>query len=129
MESAQLGVIMLTASVVVGFISLWAWVKFFPSSRVGKKMFHGSTGKDWHGFETKNSELMGKSGIAHTMLRPSGTAEIEGQRYDVVSEGPVIPKDAPIEVVRVEGNRIVVAQVEEATESAAVSSQEKPAIG
>ncbi len=54
------------------------------------------------------SDLQGKKGMAVTPLRPAGTALIEGKRQDVVTEGGFIAAGAEIEVVQVEGVRIVV---------------------
>ncbi len=50
----------------------------------------------------------GKRGRSVSPLRPAGIAEFDGQRVDVVSDGDFLDPDEPIEVVRVEGNRIVV---------------------
>jgi membrane-bound serine protease (ClpP class) len=50
----------------------------------------------------------GKRGTVASPLRPAGIADIEGQRVDVVSQGEYIEKDTTVEVVRVDGNRIVV---------------------
>ncbi|MDR1322040.1 MAG: hypothetical protein LBK56_11535 [Gracilibacteraceae bacterium] len=49
-----------------------------------------------------------RTGTALTLLRPSGTAEIEGERVDVVSQGDYIPQGAPVKVIAVEGTRIIV---------------------
>ena len=46
--------------------------------------------------------------MALTVLRPAGTAVFGERRLDVVSSGDLIPKDARVRVVRVEGGRIVV---------------------
>lgn len=54
------------------------------------------------------SKLTGKEGIAITSLRPSGAAEIEGKRVDVVSEGSYIPAGEMLIVDRVEGVRVIV---------------------
>ena len=54
---------------------------------------------------------MGKKGQASSPLRPAGIAEIEGVRVDVVSEGDLIEAGQPVEVTRVDGNRIVVRRV------------------
>lgn len=51
---------------------------------------------------------IGARGTAGTPLRPAGIAWLQGERVDVVSQGEYIEADAPIEVVRVDGNRIVV---------------------
>lgn len=54
----------------------------------------------------------GKTGTALTPLRPSGAADIFGQRLDVVTEGEFIPAGTPVEVIRVEGARVVVKALE-----------------
>ncbi|MDW7710488.1 MAG: NfeD family protein [Deferrisomatales bacterium] len=51
---------------------------------------------------------LGKQGVSLSPLRPAGIAEIDGERVDVVSQGELIDAGQPIEVVRVEGNRVVV---------------------
>jgi len=53
---------------------------------------------------------LGKRGRATTPLRPAGIADIDGERVDVVSDGELIEPGAPVEVTRVDGNRIVVRQ-------------------
>jgi membrane-bound serine protease (ClpP class) len=58
--------------------------------------------------EENSSPLTGKGGIAATTLRPSGKAEIEGRLVMAEAEGVFIEKGAPVEVVRVQGNRIIV---------------------
>jgi membrane-bound serine protease (ClpP class) len=57
------------------------------------------------------ADLVGQVGTALTTLRPSGTAEIDGQRVDVVSEGPYIASGASVEVVRSRGAVVVVREV------------------
>lgn len=61
-----------------------------------------------------SSELdyfIGKTGTAHTMLRPAGIAEFDGVKLSVVTEGDFIEKDAPVRVSRVEGKRIIVSVI------------------
>jgi membrane-bound ClpP family serine protease len=57
--------------------------------------------------------FVGKTGEATTTLRPSGIAEFDGVRLNVVSDGEWIQKGRKIRVERVEGNRIVVCPVRE----------------
>ncbi len=54
------------------------------------------------------SRLLGAHGTASTPLRPAGIADLGGERVDVVTQGDWIAVGEPIEVIRVEGNRIVV---------------------
>lgn len=111
MRDPGLGIGLLIGTIVVGLFAFWLWVKLFPSSRIGKKMFLDHTAKEWHGFDATRAQLLGQHGIAHTILRPSGTARFGDDRYDVVTQGEIVEAGSPVEVVRVEGNRIVVTQV------------------
>ena len=61
--------------------------------------------------KNRREELISAEGIAITTLRPSGTAKINGEKVDVVSEGEMIVKNTKIKVVDVKGNRIVVKPV------------------
>lgn len=57
----------------------------------------------------ENNEIAeGHQGVAVTDLRPSGTAEFHGKRFDVVSNGNFIPKTSNIVITEIHGNRIVV---------------------
>ena len=53
-------------------------------------------------------ELVGKFGVAATDLRPSGTALIDDERVDVVTEGPWIEKGSRVVVLHAESYRHVV---------------------
>lgn len=57
---------------------------------------------------------LGAHGIAATVLRPAGVADLDGERVDVVSDGAFIAAGEPIVVTRVDGNRIVVRRVHHA---------------
>jgi len=57
--------------------------------------------------------LVGHEGICLTPLRPAGTAEFDGQRIDVVSEGEFLQRGARVVVMRVEGLRVLVKAVSE----------------
>ena len=54
------------------------------------------------------TEYVGQHGVAVTLLRPSGTAEVDGVRLSVVTEGDFLPAGSPVQVVAVQGGRIVV---------------------
>ncbi len=59
----------------------------------------------------KLGDLLSAEGVAITTLRPSGTANINNKKVDVVSEGEMILKNTKIKVTNVKGNRIVVKSV------------------
>jgi len=55
-----------------------------------------------------HDELVGRIGLALTALRPAGTAEIDGDRVDVVSQGTFVAAGEAIQVVNVRGSRVEV---------------------
>lgn len=58
-------------------------------------------------------EVIGEKGIATSDLRPAGVARFGNKRIDVVTEGDFITTGSAIEVVEIEGSRVVVRMVEE----------------
>ena len=56
-------------------------------------------------------EYLNSEGISISELRPSGKIEIDGRRLDAISEGAFIPRGSDIEVIRVEGNKIIVRRI------------------
>jgi membrane-bound serine protease (ClpP class) len=55
--------------------------------------------------------LLGAIGTAATVLRPAGMARFGDQYVDVITEGTFVPAGARVQVIEVEGNRIVVKEV------------------
>jgi membrane-bound serine protease (ClpP class) len=81
------------------------WFKFFPNSRLGRLFVsQGKVGE----LGVDQQALLHQTGVAKTLLRPSGTAVIGGRRVDVVTEGSLIEPGTMIKVVAVEGMRVVV---------------------
>lgn len=78
--------------------------KLVLSSALGRERGY-SAGNDY-------SAYLGKKGIASTTLRPSGKATVDGDILDVVSSGAIIYEGAPIQVVHVEGIKIIVKELD-----------------
>ncbi len=55
--------------------------------------------------------LLGAVGLTMTVLRPAGSVQFGDQFIDVVSDGSFVPAGARVQVVEVEGTRIVVREV------------------
>jgi membrane-bound serine protease (ClpP class) len=85
------------------------YLRYFPESRVAQVFVSKSAVGE---IGTEDPSLVDQSGKTLTPLRPSGTALIDGQRHDVVSEGAFIEAGQPIKVIAVEGLRIVVRPVQ-----------------
>jgi membrane-bound serine protease (ClpP class) len=95
-------------SLLVAVVASFVLLRFMPRTPFGRQLIL-DTGLR----ETPPDDLrwLGKRGRASTPLRPAGIADIEGARVDVVSDGELIEPGTPIEVTRVDGNRIVVRQI------------------
>lgn len=87
-----------------------AFFIYLPRSPVWKKIGQPMRQTAAAGYVSSDdyTGFLGHVGTAATLLRPSGTAEIEGVRLAVVSEGEFIPAGTPVQVVQVQGNRVVV---------------------
>ena len=59
----------------------------------------------------RDQSLVGRQGIAMTVLRPAGKAQVADEFIDVVSDGPFISAGRKIEVLAVSGNRVVVREI------------------
>ncbi|OCA91155.1 nodulation efficiency protein NfeD [Bacillus sp. FJAT-27225] len=71
-------------------------------------LFDTARKEDGYVTNVNRTDLLGSEGTALTVLRPSGTAVINNERVDVVTEGSFIPKGATVKVIEVEGPRVVV---------------------
>jgi len=100
---------LLLGGVLVGLvIGVFCWLKFFPESRMARRFTSRSTVGE---LGVAKPELVNCTGVTITMLRPSGTAFINGKRTDVITEGALIEQGASIRVVAVEGMRVVVREM------------------
>lgn len=93
---------------------LIVFIVFFPKTKAWKRLRLDAKEESSQGFQAPSpglEELVGKTGDSLTMLRPAGTAKIDGKRVDVVTEGVFLPKNTKVKVVMVKGNRVVVRKV------------------
>jgi len=86
---------------------------FFPKLPIWKKLglLRRETKKEGYVAVKEEKHLEGKEGKAITMLRPAGVVEIEGKRYDALTDGEFIEKGKKIVVTRVEGGKIFVKRI------------------
>ena len=85
-------------------------LRYLPKSNLWNRFVLQNVEGRQEGFRTgkDHRELLGKNGVAVTKLRPAGVVVIDEARYDVVSEGAFIEPGVSVQVVGVEGARIVV---------------------
>ncbi len=109
-EFVPLGDIVRATFSAVGGLVGGALLLFFGGAKLTqtkafKRIALMETQQSSHGYSVNSSskELIGKTGIAHTVLRPSGKVMIDDQVYDAFTRGDYIQKDEAVEVVGTEG--------------------------
>lgn len=106
------------AATVVLFLLL---LRFFPRSRAWRHLVLETKLEDpdqderWRAVHEGGESVLtpGRVGKAVTPLRPAGSIEVEGQRFDAVTEGGYIAAGEAVRIVQVEGRRIVVRKLAE----------------
>jgi membrane-bound serine protease (ClpP class) len=106
-------IIQLSASLLFAFILIYILAKYLPKSSAFSRLVLSNEEKADQGFVSYPSikELIGMEGIALTTLRPAGSVEINGQKYDVVADWEYISKGNKVKVIRVEGIKVVVKEL------------------
>ena len=103
-------VLSLLAALLAGLLLL----RFLPRLPLARRMILQTDLGSGHAHGSApeaDRRWLDKHGQAMSVLRPAGIAMIEGARVDVVSNGEMIEAGARIQVMRVDGNRIVVRRV------------------
>jgi len=107
-------VVMVVILILIAAVVLAIILRSVKKGKLGKKLVLHSAARKEQGFSTSTdtSALIGREGVALTVLRPAGTGEFAGSRLDVVTEGTFLEKGTRIIIVRTEGRRIVVEPIE-----------------
>ncbi|RYM02220.1 nodulation protein NfeD [Sporolactobacillus sp. THM7-7] len=64
--------------------------------------------KGYNSINEGYQHLVGKEGMTVTPFRPVGTIKIDGKNYSAITDGEFLEKDVPVQVVSVDGTRIVI---------------------
>ncbi|MBP6635806.1 MAG: nodulation protein NfeD [Paludibacter sp.] len=112
-ETGEVGKALLT---VTGGIGFGFGLVLYLSSRIGAKGIFRNVAlqatmeksEGYMGVEMIGLQMVGKSGIASTVLRPSGKVRIDGVVYDAVSEDGFIEKGQAVKVLRYETGQVYV---------------------
>lgn len=108
--SVQTGMVMLLVSFLLAGVFSFFSFRFFANRGALRHIILSEEERVELGYTAPldQQNLVGLEGVALTTLRPSGSAEIEGRRIDVVSDGAYIPAGEKLIVDRVEGVRVIV---------------------
>lgn len=112
-EIIEEAVIQLAVTLILSLLIILTLWKYLPKTKMFKKLVLDDNIDATSGYTTdeKYNYLMDKEGIAHTDLRPAGTAVFENKKIDVVTEGDYIEKNNNVKVIHIEGSKIVVRKI------------------
>lgn len=106
---AALGLVVVIVALIAILLSIA--LKSASSGRLSKSpIILSDSERSEDGYISNNdmSVFVGREGTTRTVLRPSGIADFDGVRLNVVSDGSFIKQGASVRIERVEGSRIVV---------------------
>jgi membrane-bound serine protease (ClpP class) len=109
-----LGILMRSLSLVlvaalVGLIgSLWTANKLLTTTAFSNLSLKSEQRKEegFIGVETEQESLVGETGVAHTVLRPSGRVMINDKLYDAMSEYGFIERGESVRVISYETGQV-----------------------
>jgi membrane-bound serine protease (ClpP class) len=103
----------LVAAIVCAFLFAW----FLPNIPYFNRLVLTPPGEEADGHPDLSAvghispSLLGAIGVAVTTLRPSGKAQFGEEFLDVIAEGDYVTPSSRVQVIEIEGNRIVVKEV------------------
>ncbi|MHB1391625.1 MAG: NfeD family protein [Clostridia bacterium] len=106
-------VLLMIGTIAVAILLIIALYKLGYGKGYMKSMILSTEQKNEEGYVSAKGyeEFLGMRGTVLTPLRSAGTVFIDGKRIDAVSEAEFIDKDMEVEVIKIEGSRIVVRRV------------------
>lgn len=109
-DSILIAVVVASVGVVGGLILLFIVGVKMTDSKFFARVALTETMNRSEGYTSSFNDktIVGKTGIAHTVLRPSGKVLIEGEVYDAYTRGDYIDKDQKIIVTSEEGTSLKV---------------------
>lgn len=97
--------------IIIGVASSFLFLKLFKRRKMWQRIALKDRLTKEAGYSTLTAEyesLLGKKGITLTHLRPIGTVQIDHKEYSAISNAIWINKGMEVEVIQVDGTRILV---------------------
>lgn len=110
-EAIGMVIFRITVTIIIAFVLLFTVGGSIFNFPILNKMVLTSDQKSTEGFSIKqenHKNLVGKTGVAITDLRPSGKVEIDDNIYDAITDAAFIVQGETIEVIKGEGYSIKV---------------------
>lgn len=106
---AQALVMIIGILVILG-VMLGLVLTFFTKGKLFKPLILSDEQKKEKGYVSSSDleYLLGKKGTAVTDLRPSGSVDIDGVKFDAISDGEYILNGSEVEIFKVNGVKLIV---------------------
>lgn len=101
--------------VIIGGALSFSFLKVFQRRNMWQKIALKDRLTKEAGYSSLSSEyeaLLGEQGVTITNLRPVGTIRVDGKDYSAISNAEWIDKGTTIEIIEVDGTRILVKRLE-----------------
>lgn len=106
----NLGIAVLLSAFVMALIA-----RFLPHLPMFRRLILAETSPAGPSFDITETGFslpaVGETGVARSILRPAGKADFSGKLVDVVTDGEFLESGTAIRIVRVAGERVIVAPV------------------
>ncbi|MBI3838679.1 MAG: serine protease [Planctomycetia bacterium] len=116
-RGAETGFIFLAITAVTVPTALALAFRWWPQTPMGRRLLLDVPKSDEVLPDTPERrtlrQMVGKLGVAKTVMLPSGAVLVDGQTIDALSEGMPIEAGQQIRVIEVRGNRVVVRPAED----------------
>lgn len=109
---AQALVMTLAILAILG-VMLAIVLTFFAKGKLFKPFVLSDEQKKEHGYISSSDldYLLEKQGIAITDLRPSGSVDIDGVKFDVITDGEYISAGTKVKIFKVSGVKLLVKKI------------------
>ncbi len=102
-------------SFIAAFVIIVLSLRFIPQTNLWKHVRHRlvlvptqASELGYRATPVTQEKLIGKEGVAETILRPAGRAKFDKDILNVVTEGEFINVGEKVKIINVVGNRIIV---------------------
>jgi len=131
MQGPYVGLAIVSTTVVALPAVVALALRIWPSTSIGRRILLGVPKPEEllpdDEVTQRLKSLVGKQGVAQSLMLPSGAIRIDGRTYDATAAGVAIEPGTAVRVVEVHGARIVVRPIEEDDEQADRLAQADPA--
>jgi membrane-bound ClpP family serine protease len=116
-RGAEVGLLFLVATILAVPGVLAVAFRYWPQTPMGRRLLLDVPSSEEvlpdSPQRQRLRQLVGKFGVAKSVMMPSGAVLVDGQTIDALSEGMPIEPGQPIEVIEVRGSWVLVRPVDE----------------